>query len=632
MRQCEQTLLRWQRRLAGAASSALFQRLPHLAVGALEVEASRFRPSGIPRLFAEDLFQIAPALNDDLLELYGRSEQALANRFGFFGRTEQFGSEIDWESTSSTAWRAELHSFDHALDLALTYRISGDARYARHLRYLIAHWISSNPPNGGSGWKVLPLARRVRNWILSADLAREAWFQDSAFLEIFARSLAQQVTYLVWGLGALDGGRLMLRCSRALLLASRYFGGEASIGLEKLSSSLLAGVLGSHRARQEPQPNAEYELSETLAERLISNKNAHPSRIEGLRSHLRSSLEALEGMLLPDGTLPLFGPDPPPSPEALSDLFALGAVLTGVPRWKSLAGEFGIVPYILLGESGKRQFEMLPAEPWRADSRLGGSQGIYRLTDGDSSALLVNGRDGLTCGSPHDLYSYELVMHGHRTVVDSGAYAPPGEGADNYFASARAHNVLLVGGKLHYAESDGASPPPRANADRDAEGFWLGRRRLTTPSVSHQRGFFLIAGRYWVVLDRLEGKGSHRLQNLVHFYPPFVLNAQRDRVHARSGAASVTVFPLTISNMELSVALSEDGNSAGWYSPVPGVKYPSAVLVIEWPEAKLPWVGGYIFAPGVHRDLNACLLAVSEDGVDVGLGDEHYRLPFSNGQ
>ena len=121
----DSTLSRWSARVIEVARRAAFRLWPQLAAAGLAIEARGLGAPSIPHLFAPDLVRIAPTLNDDLLELYGRSEQVLANRFGFFGETQQFDSAITWEPPCGRAWRAELHSFDYALDLALTFRISG---------------------------------------------------------------------------------------------------------------------------------------------------------------------------------------------------------------------------------------------------------------------------------------------------------------------------------------------------------------------------------------------------------------------------------------------------------------------------------------------------------------------------
>lgn len=259
----ESTLQLYCAKLRTAARGAAFRLWPQLAAAALAIEARGFGAASIPHLFARDLVRIPPTLNDDLLELYGRSEQVLANHFGFFGATEGFGPEIDWAPPRGHAWQVELHLFDYALDLALTFRISGDERYARHLRYLLADWIASNPPTSGAAWTSIGLARRIRNWILASDLSRESFESDADFFNVFASSLAQQATYVAWQARAVEGRRARLAASRALLVASRTFTGAQAESLGEMGRVLLAEALaeGAQCFPDHPQPLRQFELA-----------------------------------------------------------------------------------------------------------------------------------------------------------------------------------------------------------------------------------------------------------------------------------------------------------------------------------------------------------------------------------
>ena len=606
-------LRRWAGRIREAAPGAVFDEFPELAAAALEIEARRLRSPGIPELFARDLVQIPPTLNDDLLELYGRSEQALANRFGFFGEIQEFPARIDWERGGSAAWRAELHSFDFALDLALTLRISGDERYARHLCYLLAEWISSNPTGRTSGSLPLPLARRVRNWILTASLASEAFEGDAAFCEIFTASLARQVTLLAWQARGLEGRSAGLAASRALLLASHYFPCARGSELLEASQALILHALnrGMPSYAEHPQPLRQFELAAAWCDHALFGGEEDAGSADMARTQFRRSLEALEGMLHPDGTLPLFGCHPLPSAGEVSELFALGSALLDVPHWKSLSGgELGIVPYLLLGESGMQRFKMLPAESWRADSRLSSGHGIYRVSDGASSALLAVALPRGAGADHEDLFSYELTVGGQRTVVDSGVFAPPGETARDGFAAARAHNVLLVDGELpcpQFAKFQASAVAAagavqgvwlRTISDESRNNSplrrWLGNHRSPRHAIACQRGFFLIEGRYWVVLDHLAGNGTYRIESLVHLYPAFSLEVLDGRAVVRSGAASVTILPLSRGGEIMKSVAESDTQPAGWYAPAAGVRYAGKTLAIEWPEAELPWIGGYL--------------------------------------
>ena len=162
------------------------------------------------------------------------------------------------------SWRAELHAGDYVLELACTFRISGEEVYARQLRYVIAHWIASNPPASGTGWQPHVLARRLRNWMLSADFARSDWERDAEFGNLVAKSLALQMAFLLSQLDSLPSSAARLDASRALLCASRFFAGNKAREAWQSGFDLLASELAVSRA--EPWPHARLAKAQALME------------------------------------------------------------------------------------------------------------------------------------------------------------------------------------------------------------------------------------------------------------------------------------------------------------------------------------------------------------------------------
>ena len=116
----ERRLQRWVRKLKHQAIWLGFQAFPQLSRAALAMESSRFSPADATEFFSQDLHEVPPALNEDLLDLYGRSEQVVANLFAFHNISEALEGDFNWEMHQSAAWRRELHSFDYALALGMT--------------------------------------------------------------------------------------------------------------------------------------------------------------------------------------------------------------------------------------------------------------------------------------------------------------------------------------------------------------------------------------------------------------------------------------------------------------------------------------------------------------------------------
>ena len=602
---------RWQPPdLLGAATRLAYDLFPDLAALALRVHAARLRFASIPGLFSRDLHQISPSSNEELLDLYGRSEQTLANRFAFFNLGEEFGAEIHWERHPSPGWRAELHSFDYALDLALTYRISREERYARHLRYLLAQWISANPPRHGSGWARRTLARRIRNWILAADLARDDWEQDPTFLSLVTESLALQTTYLGRQIEPNCPLSEDVDCVLALNLAGRFFAGTEASELGALAVALLSDPPGNQLRPGENQspalPSVQLQLAVTLMDLFLFAPAGDERRRDWLKPQLFESLQSLEGTLWPDGTLPLFGPAAEPAPDKLSNLFAVAAVLFAEPRWKSLAGDFGVLPYLLLGEKGRARFESLPNRPWTVDSQPAPQNAIYCLAGGNQSKLFINATPTLAPGGHQDFLSYELYMAGHRVIVDSGAFSPEGETWNPYFASPLAHNVLLVDGQgADRFSSDGwAVPSLEAEAHSDISRLQAESPGFKSHGLDHARDWYCLDGQYWGVLDRLQGAGIHRCTSLVHFSPTFMIELHDDRVSVRSRSLAFTLVPLGDARIVMKTFRGDHPQFPAWYSPDFGIKCPASVLQLEWSFRPPSWVGGYLIVPGSEIDFH----------------------------
>ncbi len=600
-----------------AALRWAFRAFPGLAGSLLEISAAGFARAPIPHFFSPRVREIAPALNDDLLELYGRAGQTLVNRFTFFDSSQSFDADIDWEPRQSAGWCAELHAFDYALELAVTFRISREEKYARHLRYLIAHWIAANPPADGTGWQPRVLARRVRNWMLAADSARSDWEGDAQFRDLVAKSLALQVAFLLGQLDSLPSAAARMDASRALLCASRFFAGSKARQARDAALDLLRSALAV--ARDEPWPNACLARAQALMEWALLSHPSADSTV--LRGELRATLDGLESLLMPNGSLPLLGPEARLNHDDLSDLAALAAVRLESPEWKCRAGRFGILPHLWLGEEGKQRYESLQDVACPPHDHVDAASEILRMVGAQDSVLMVAARLPRSAKEHQDFLSYELTLDDHRVVVDSGGFAPE---EPAYFPGARAHNLLLV---------DGCNPQWHgAEASRDVDWEFSGecaRLRMGDPGflhlgIHHRRAWFRLENHDWLILDWLEGQGVHRCTSLMHFYPTFEIIAEEDRIVARSRGRSIRVIPVGSARPRASVSRGDEAQFPGWYSPEFGIKFASAVLILDWAEMELPWVGGTLITTEANRPIRQVKAIPQQGCVSLDIGGKTF--------
>ncbi len=620
--------------LAARLEAFTFRAAPQLAAAGLAMDAAGLESAGAPQLFSRHLREIAPALNDDLLDLYGRCEQVLANRFAFFNIGREFAREIGWEAETLPAWRAELHAFDYALDLALTYRISRQETYARHLRFLIADWIAANPPGPGSGWLRRTLARRIRNWVLASDLARDDWERDPLFFRVVGESLALQAACLRRRVAAGPSESDSLDCARALLLAARFFGQSGGAHLLQEARTALKDEIET-RLRPDggfanAQPADQLAFAATVLDFLLFDSRRDSALEKFLEVKLRPALDFLSALILPEGSLPLFGAEARAPGDTLENSLALAAVLLAEPRYKSLAGGFGILPYLLLGEEGKAAFERLPEPAADSQHACFPESGLYRLSAADGSTLLIRSSPSHPPDLHQDLLTYHLSIRGQQVIVDSGAYRPPGNPEAEYFASLLAHNVLIVDGKGPQAGGDPCTAlhPEDRESGRGFTGVRLRNSGFSFLGLAHQRCWFLLDAGVWVVLDRLAGEGQHRAASLLHFFPTFEVEIGGDGAVVRSRSSSLRVIPLGQPPNRIRASKGDHADLPGFYSPDFGVKFAASVLALEWMGLSLPWVGGYLILAGEGGEQPISTLDAGRRTLTISILGRQYVLPL----
>jgi hypothetical protein len=118
--------------------------------------------------------------------------------------------------------------------------------------------------------------------------------------------------------------------------------------------------------------------------------------------------------------------------------------------------------------------------------------------------------------------------------------------------------------------------------------------------LQHERAWLRLKNNAWLILDWLEGQGVYRCTSLIHFYPTFEVVAGVDRALARSRARSFAIIPVGSAKPQALVSRGDHPQFPGWFSPEFGVKFPAAVLALDWSGVELPWVGGALITS--HAD------------------------------
>jgi hypothetical protein len=152
-----------------------------------------------------------------------------------------------------------------------------------------------------------------------------------------------------------------------------------------------------------------------------------------------------------------------------------------------------------------------------------------------------------------DLLSVLVDVAGREMLVDPSSFAYWDEqGRRDLFRATRSHNTLEIGSR---DQADAFDPFKWLNIPRNGiaaselgpafdyvEAWHDGYRRLR-PAVDHRRGVLGLDGG-WLVIDWLEGSGSHRIARWFHAAPGVRLERVDDetvRLTSADGAAVLTI-------------------------------------------------------------------------------------------
>jgi hypothetical protein len=174
-------------------------------------------------------------------------------------------------------------------------------------------------------------------------------------------------------------------------------------------------------------------------------------------------------------------------------------------------------------------------------------------------------------------------------------------------------------------------PEGRAKVHLHEFSHGIARLRVTDSgfgflSLQHERAWFRLGSNAWLILDWLDGQGAHHCTTLMHFYPTLEIVAGVDRSLARSRARSFTVIPVGSTKPSSSVSRGDHAQFPGWFSPEFGVKFPSAVLALEWAGVELPWVGGALITSGADEPFQQKEITPAEGRVRLEFSGKTYDL------
>lgn len=462
--------------------------------------------------------------------------------FNFLNETRTVTERAAWnDPATEKLWLYNLHYFD---DLNADGAVN---RREWHQR-LIERWIEDNPPGQGNGWEPYPSSLRIVNWIKFALSGGALSSQAVASLAVQIRFLSERLEFHLLG-------NHLLANAKALIFAGVFFEQEEAEewlakGLAILCREIPEQILadGGHFERS---PMYHSIILEDMLD--IENIGKAYRMGEFIKADSIGRMrDWLAAMCHPDGQIAFFND-----------------------------AAFGIAPD-LKELNGYAERLSHPAQKPPVDGVLRLAESGYIRLQQESAVLLVDaapiGPNYLPGHAHADTLSFELSLHGHRLIVNSGTSCY-GSGAERQRQrGTAAHNTLVVNGQDSSEVWDGfrvarRAQVPSLDITRTAGGIRVeashdGYRRLSGHNL-HWRTW-LLDNESLVIEDEVTGRFD-RAEIRFHLHPEIeVSDANVGNVSLRLPGGKAVELVTQGGNLRV--------EQSTWH-PCFGVSRPNACLV-----------------------------------------------------
>jgi hypothetical protein len=457
----------------------------------------------------------------------------------------------DGTALADVKYTWELSRHQMLLPLALAHRIDGDAAAAGRLAALVDGWIAQNPVGAGVHWSsALEVGVRILSWLWTMRFVLESPSLPAGHAARWVRSLGEHYDFLRRHLSIytdrsnhLIGEATALWVSASVLRDLPDANAERARALEILGVEIERQVTPDGVSREQAVGYHCFVLDFCLQIIALARHQQAPLP-PVIEARAGAMLEFLHRLLGAGGPLPQIGdgddgqglpfPCPLTARERAETQLAIGAALFTRPEW------------LPRGEVPRTLARLLVADPpppppgptaRRARSRLF-ADGGYAVLEGRTNAggarqlVFDVGGMGYLPGAAHehaDALSVVVRVNDTLLVADPGTGTYTGSRAvrDGFRATA-AHNTVTVDDLDQADVLDTFKwinlPRARVLDWQSDEAFDQvaaahdGYRRLRRPVV-HAREVLFARPDYWIVADRLVGRGAHRITSRLHFPP-----------------------------------------------------------------------------------------------------------------
>lgn len=457
-----------------------------------------------------------------------QADRVLARDFLFEGDRRQLAHKVEWLQ-GPVEWTHILSRFGYWRSLAVAWSATGDDKYARDFVDLLRDWVASNPvrrrvgnstgPNGNT-WRTLEAGIRCDEWLRALY-----WFWDSPLFTdadkvLLLRSLVEHARYLAAheaAIGFQHGNWQVVECAGLAMVALMLPELREAAGWRETAFRLL----DEHLERDVYPDGTHHELTpgyhNWVAERIATVWRLAERNGVAVPANSREKLSRMFAfnlaVMMPDGAGPPVGDA---GRGSLRSALGLGALLFDRPDLRSQGNALPPDSALwLLGTEAVARYREMPSKPPEFTSvRLPDAGYLVQRTGWkpEDLYLLLN---AVPYGGGHshpDSLSLDVHAFGTSLLTDSGRENYNHPLHRGYFRKTRAHNVVMV---------DGLEQPndirPKVEAWQVADAYEHAGASIEYAGLSQRRDVIFLKPHGWLVLDRVAGEGTRRLDTLFHF-------------------------------------------------------------------------------------------------------------------
>jgi uncharacterized heparinase superfamily protein len=476
-------------------------------------------------------------------------------------------------------------------------------------------WCDQNPSGKEMGWHPFFLSLRIVNWLkyLVRNGFRAEELEDADAIQRIIESLRIQVLSLESRLEKELLANHLLKNAKALVFAGALLdapesGRWCALGQRLLLEQIAEQILpdGGHIERS-PMYHA------WVLDHLLDVRNLFascPPETPGCADEVSKCIERMSDYLSqvvhPDGEIPL-----------------LNDSQLGVTRPTAQIVKDAGSSTVHDGKTGTTVL-VFPDSGYA----------VVRDFDSESFLIFDCGRVGPDYQPGHghsDVLSFELSLHGQRVIVDTGVSSYEPSPQRHYERSTAAHNTLRIDG-VEQAEIWGSfrigrrpsvSPIRRQKLtdSQFVQGAHFGYKHL---GVVHSRAIIHLATNAWVFVDRVSGRGRHKVESFLHFHPDVDVRPISEP-YLLSTDVIIPRWSLSVSGSRY-VVMAMGAVTAhlteAWYSPGFAIRQVQKVLHWVW-QGELPTSMVYAIvpegAPPVAISCFACADGIEVEGLFIPL-------------